>query len=427
MVTFWLLAALLIVLAIGITLFPLFRKPSQQQQEVDQKQINVDIAREQLIELKQNLDAGEVSQEEYDSIKYEIEGSLIDDISDEEEAKSAAEKVPLGKFSNKLAMIIIAVFVPLSSVLLYLKLGTPNIVDMDLQAAMQRPVDHNNGQMPSVEQMIEGLLAKLRENPNDEQGWSLLGRTFMAVKRYKEAHQVYGRLLQLKGQDEPDVLVSMADALAMSQGGNISGEPMNLVQRALKVDPKNLTALWLAGLGAEEQNKPAEAVAYWKRILPLVKDDPTSTKQVNDMIGRAGQQVPPSTEVKNDSDVSSKSEDPTAQVAVKVRVTLDQAFNDKVKPDDVVFVFAKATQGPPMPLAAVKKSVQDMPLEVVLDDSMAMMPNMKISRFKQVVVSARVSKSGSPSGKRGDLMSQEVTVDVIDNPSVNLTIGSEIQ
>jgi len=407
--------------------FPLLRKKPQQENEIDQKQINVDIAREQLDTLKENLDSGEISEEEYNSIKYEIEGSLIDDIAEEQaEVKTA----PVGKFTNKLAIVIIGVFVPVLSFLLYWQIGTPQAIGMDRQAAMQQNAQHsgqaNQGQMPSVEQMISGLLAKLKENPNDEQGWSLLGRTFMAVKRYQEAYQVYSRLLQLKKKEDPEVLVSMADALAMANGGTISGEPANLVQRALKVDPDNITALWLAGLAADEQKNASEAVAYWKRILPLVKDDPTSTQQVNEMIAQAEGESN-SAQTSQESVAVTENKQTESQAKVNVRVVLDGALMDKVKPDDIVFVFAKATQGPPMPLAAVKKRVQDMPLDVVLDDSMAMMPNMKISNFKQVVISARVSKSGSPTGKKGDLMSQEVVVELSNSNSVSLTIANEIQ
>lgn len=438
MVTFWLLTALLIVVAIGIILYPVLRQSKQPQAEVDQKQINVDIAREQLDELQKNRDAGEISEEEYKAIKYEIEGSLIDDLSAAEQSADN-QQIDIAKtpFSNTLAAIIILVFVPISSLMLYMGIGTPEAVDMDMQAAMQQNVPNHlgNEQLPSVEQMIEGLLAKLKENPRDERGWSLLGRTFMAVKRYEEAYQVYGKLLELKGTEDAEVLVSMADALAMSKGGNISGEPENLVLRALKVDPDNITALWLAGLAADEQNKATEAIAYWKRILPLITDDPTSTQQVKQMIAQAeGKPAAPAPVVESAQAqaAAQTTEQATSQptensgASVKVKVLLDKALNEKVQPNDIVFVFAKATQGPPMPLAAVKKRVQDMPLDVVLNDAMAMMPNMKISNFQQVVVSARVSKSGSPTGQKGDLMSQEVKVDLSDNSPVILTITKEL-
>jgi len=429
MVIFSLLSVLLVILAILFIVFFSFRKSTQQQPDIDQKQINVDIAREQLEVLELNLNSGEISKEEYESIKYEIEGSLIDDIAAPETTQDEVQ-VPTGKFSNKLAIIIIAIFVPLTTLLGYWKLGTPDALNIDMQAAMQQANQQSGGtsQQASVEQMLNGLMAKLKENPSDEKGWSLLGRTFMAVKRYDEAYQVYGKLLQLKGKDDPDVLVSMADALAMVNDGHITGEPEHLIQRALKVDANNITALWLAGLASEEQRKHEAAIAYWKRILPLVKDDPTSTQQVKDMIAQARGTLKTSTPKAQEED-SSQSQANTAMTgaSIKVHVALDANLAQKAQPEDIIFVFAKATQGPPMPLAAVKMRVKDMPIDVVLDDSQAMMPNMKISSFKQVAISARVSKSGSPTGQKGDLESPKVIVDLSDIKPIKLVIATEIQ
>jgi len=441
MVTFWLLAILLFVLAIAFILYPfitqyfLSKKDSQENSDstVDQRQINIDIAKEQIQALEADFNKGEISQEEYDSLKYELESSLIEDISDNNNAET---ETATSATNPKLIMALVLIFVPLCSILFYQQLGKPGMID---GSAMQLAQSQHNsdGQQPSVEEMIGMLINKLKQNPTDEKGWFLLARTFMALKRYDEAYKTYENLLKLTGED-PDVLVSMADAAAMSKGGTITGTAEKLIRRALKVDPNNITGLWLIGIAEKEQGNNAQALKYWTKLYPLI-EEAEAIETVAKMIESVGGKVPETESAHNhDNSVSS---DIMANIAdeinaskkenipnntIQVTVSLSDELKSKTQANDIVFIYAKPKQGSPIPLAAFKKKVSELPVTVAMDDSMAMMPAMKISAFKQVLVGARISKSGQTSKQIGDLESIEETVDTSNIQAVNLIINKVV-
>jgi len=436
MVTFWLLAILLFVLAIAFIIYPyitehfLSKKNHQDQTEntIDQRQVNIDIAKEQIQTLEADFSTGEISQEEYDSLKYELESSLIDDISVQDTPLDQPEVI---NTNHKLIIALVVIFVPLCSVLFYHQLGSPGFIDGSaLQSAKNS--QHGNSKQPSVEDMVNMLINKLKENPGDEKGWFLLARTFMALKKYDEAYKTYENLLKLTGED-PDVLVSMADAAAMSKGGTITGEPEKLIRRALKVAPDNITGLWLIGIAEKEQGNNAQALKYWTKLYPLVEEK-EAMETVAKMIESVGGKVAkPESEHNHDNSVSSETmaniaaEIHASKNAINVSISLSEEMKNQVNDNDIVFIYAKAQQGPPMPLAAHKKRVSELPITVTLDDSMAMMPTMKISSFKHVKVGARISTTGQTGKQAGDLMSDEMNVDLSKIQPVSLTIDKVVQ
>ena len=218
--------------------------------------------------------------------------------------------------------------------------------------------------------------------------------------------------------DETSVILAYADALAMSRDGRISGMPFQLVMTALKKEPNNTTALWLAGLGHSEQSEFKEAIKSWQKLLPLLAGNKQSENKIRSLIAQANSQL-------SGKPVAQVIEPPvkkntTTSAFINVTVSLSAQFKDKVSPDDVVFIYAKASQGPPMPLAAARKRVSDLPVTVRLDDSMAMMPQMKLSAFSMVTVGARISKSGSAIGQSGDL--QGVIESIVLDGSKNIEI-----
>jgi cytochrome c-type biogenesis protein CcmH len=457
MVTFWLFAVLLFIISIAFILYPfIIKKSVTSAKEIgaDQRQINIDIAKDQLQLLDKNLEVGEVSQEEYDSLKYELEASLIDDLdtknSGDVSNSSDSSKNEISFADNKVLIAFVVIFIPLCSILFYQKLGAPNlIVPSEAQANQQ----HDGNNKPSVDEMINMLIAKLQENPNDAKGWFLLARTYMALEKYQQAYQVYEKLLPMtkdsNGAEDPAVLVSMADALAMVRGGKISGEPEDLIMRALKVDPNNVTGLWLAGIAQREQGNNKQALVYWTKLYPII-DDEEAKKSIANMIVSAGGTIPVTDAHNHENSASADmmtnlaSEIQTAQKSavqptrpdnsskkaansIQVTITLAEEMISQASANDMVFIYAKALRGPPMPLAAVKKKVSDLPITVTLDDSMAMMPTMKISSFKQVKIGARVSKTGQPIKQPGDLMSEEVAVDLGNIQPVKLMINSVVK
>ena len=196
--------------------------------------------------------------------------------------------------------------------------------------------------------------------------------------------------------DEPEILVEYAEALALLHGRNLAGAPIRLVERALKIEPDNQKALTLAGSAAFEAQDYKRAIEYWQRLQKQVKPDSELGQALQAGIAQAlalaGQ---------TEAAAAPKPRGQAGAEAIRGEVKLSAALKERALPDDTVFIFARAAQGPPMPLAVIKKQVKDLPLRFTLDDTLAMAPDMKLSSFPQVVVSARVSKSGGARAQSG--------------------------
>ena len=412
MTLFWILVAVMLLVAVGLLVPPLFGRRALADQ--DRRAQNVAIARERLQELEAEHAAGNLDQATLEQARRELELALADDVAD-------AADTPAGGPGRSPAMLAaIVLLVPALAIGLYWMLGNPDAINP--QAAADPLAEGHGGQQMTLPEMAARLEQKLEEQPDNAQGWYLLGRTYMQMRRYGEAAKAFEKLHGLVG-DEPGVLLPWADALAMQQGGKVSGKAFELVQRVLESNPHEPTALWLAGMGYEQAGDHEQAVRHWKRLLPQLQGDPEAQKEVQALIAKAEKALGHTVEV----DAAQVAKAPAAGGArLSVTVDLDPALRDQVSPEDTVFVFARALNGPPMPLAVVRKQVKDLPITVTLDDSMAMMPQMKLSAFPQVRIEARISKSGQATPRSGDLKGEVSPVSPGQQDSVEVRIDQRI-
>jgi len=377
---------------------------------------NIAIARERLAELEAERAAGETDEETYRQARAELENVLAEDIAAGESGDSA-----VAGGGGRWALGVILLAVPLIAVGLYWQIGSPQMVT----GAIAQPTGGGHGvgeggEMPPVDQLADMLADKLEQNPDNPDGWYLLGRTYMSMQRFQDAAEAFERLYELVG-DEPAVLLALADAVAMTQEARISGRPAELAQRALELEPDNTTALWLSGKGAAESGDYLAAVGYWRKVEAQVQDDPQTAAEIRSLIAQAqreggipDEQMPPTV----------AAPEVAAGAAVKVTVALDGSLADKVSPEDTVYVFARALEGPGMPLAVESYRAGDLPVTVTLTDEMAMLPQARLSNFDRVQVGARVSKSGDAMQSSGDLVSESVEVEVADPQDVALVIDT---
>lgn len=416
MIVFWIFAALMLAAALFMLVPALLGR--KQVRDPDRNQQNVAIARERLKELEGEYGRGTLSEADYEPAKRELEQALLNDVEETAEAKTATTTATTAARGT---LVWIVLGVPLAAVLLYLQLGTPSALQPQVQSAAE-PQGHAGGDTAAtMEKLVAGLAAKLQEEPDNAEGWFMLGRSYMSMGRYPEAAAAFKRAHDLVG-DEPAVMLRYADALAMAQGGQIAGEPFELIKRALQLKPDDTTGLWLAGLGYEEQGQYEQAVQHWRKLEAMMQDDPASLNEVRNLIARAEQKLGRTVTV----ETAPAKPVAASSVALKVTVSLDAALQDKVSTEDTVFIFARAMEGPPMPLAAVRKQVRDLPLTVTLDDSMAMMPQMKLSNYAKVLVGARISKSGTAKAESGDLTGEIENVATNTNEQITLTISKRI-
>ena len=258
------------------------------------------------------------------------------------------------------------------------------------------------------EAMAERLAERLKAKPDDAEGWSMLGRSYSVLEMFPQALTAFQRVIALR-PDDAQGYVDYADALGMTQGRKLAGEPEKLIARALQLDPDNVKALSLSGTLALDRGDAAGAARLW--ALALQKTEPGSeTAQrlqgaIDDARQRAGGLAAPAL-----AGAQGQAAAPAARAApadaagsVQVRISLAPALAAKVSPDDTVFIFARALQGGKAPLAIQRRQVKDLPLQLTLDDSMAMSPALRLSSVSQVIVGARVSKSGNAMPQPGDL------------------------
>lgn len=296
--------------------------------------------------------------------------------------------------------------------------GAPGAIDAASQSASG---DTGEGASHSVDKgqigaMAEKLAARLKDKPDDVEGWLMLGRSYMVLEKAAEAASAYAQALKLRPNDA-GVLADYADALAVQNDRNLTGEPSKLIERALKADPDNLKALMLAGTEAFNRADYALAVKHWERIgrvgpadHPLVQasiDAVAEARRRGNMPPAAGPAAPAAAAQMPAPPAAAAPSDGAAPAAagasVSGTVTLSASMKAKASPEDAVFIFARPAEGSRMPLAILRKQVKDLPVEFRLDDSMAMSPAAKISTAGRVVVGARVSKSGQAMPQPGDL------------------------
>lgn len=397
---FWLIIAGLSLVAVLLVALPLLKKSPLT--DADGEQRNLKIARQRLAELKQQLQDGNLSEEQFDEQYLELQQSLNDDLDADIKPKRQAG-------SGRWAIPVLVVSVPVLSLFLYFLLGDANALKKveQQQAAQQTAAE--------VQAMIPSLVARLKQTPDDAQGWMMLGRSYVYLQQYQNAADVFAELNR-RQPGNIEVLLNYANSLAMSRNGQLAGEPAALIYKALQIAPDNNDALWLAGLAKVEEGDAAQALGYWRKLAGLLPADSDALQQVQQMIAEvSAQQVGKPAAV--------------ATTKISAHVELDPAIEAKVQAQQTVFIYAQALNGPKMPLAIVRKQVAELPLDVELNDTMAMQPNMRLADFKQLRIVARVSKTGNASTQAGDFIgSAEIDLPANDQPEpVKITINQEVK
>lgn len=247
----------------------------------------------------------------------------------------------------------------------------------------------------------------------------------MTTQQYPQAADAYKTTIDLVGE-EPQLLLRYADALAMTEGGRLTGAAKPVIDKVISLVPDSPTVLWMAGTAESQMGNYTRALQHWYRLLPMLGDEPEASAQLNQLVSEAEKHLT------SDQIAAIKRELPTspapaeqsagAGAEIIVNVELSPELRSQVSDSDTLFIFAKAVSGPPMPLAAVKQTVSALPITVTLNDAMAMMPQMKLSSFEQVTVSAVVSKSGQPGAQPGDLFAEVSPVNVNAGETVKLLI-----
>ena len=422
MTVFWSLAAVMVMVALLFVLPPLLRK--REVSAVSRDDLNTEVIKSQLAELDADMDAGKLDQSQYTAARTDLEQELLYDLNTD----GPALREPR---SGRWATLLIIPLLPLCAVLLYQQIGSVELIERVQQARTSQPQPEQQ-QLPSeasIDEMVAKLAARLQQQPDDLEGWVMLARTYTILKRYGEAETAYENVLRLGGENA-GVLTDYADAMAMANGGMFSDQTGALLTRALELDPGNVKGLWLAGHWKNQSGAYTEAINYWQqaaaKLPPGSEDAAVIAQQISDVQGQLGISAAPAPAVAAATAAAGPTTDSVSGAALSVHVALAPELATAAAAEDTVFIYARATQGPRMPLAIVRKQVKDLPVTVTLDDSQAMMPAMKLSNFEQVVVGARISKSGNAMPQSGDLQGSVSPVATQTTEKIQITINNNV-
>jgi cytochrome c-type biogenesis protein CcmH len=389
---FWIAAVACVAVALAFILPPLLRKKPIEAKAA-RRDINIAVYRDQMNEMETDLADGRLSEDQFQAGKLELEARLAEDAL----AKADSAMAPVS--SRRLGFTLAGVL-PIAAFGMYFWLGNPMSL-IAIAEAQANPAVANVQGGHDLAKMLQKVEEKTQSDPNNVEAWSMLAKTYAAMERWPDALRAYEKAINLK-PDEPAIMTGYAEALAINNGRDLKGKPIELVLQALEKNPNDAKGLELAGISNFQDKNYAQAAYYFKHLLkqlppdsPYAQDIQEAMKEATRLSRGAG------TGLDNLSDQApAKAAAPGA--TLHGRVDIAAALKAKVSDKDVVFLFARSAQGG-APVAAIRSTAGKFPLEFELSDAMAMNPDNKLSNFKEVTLTARVSKSGQPMGGPGDL------------------------
>lgn len=380
-------ASVLLALTVGLLLWPLLRRPASG--DYSRQQLNAAIYRDQFAELDRDLASGALSAADYELAKAELQRRLLDDSGAE---SPAASLVP----SKKTAMVV-ATLLPIAALTLYIGIGKPD--------ALYGSAHQQRFAKEDIEQMVVGLAAKLENEPENYRGWAMLARSYKVMGRFSEAARAYERTGPML-DTSAELLVDYADSVAAAADG-FNEKSLQLIDRALKIDPNNMQGLWMRGSAWFEAKKYDKAMVDWEKLLANLpagsEDAETIRRNIAEARSLGGQSLAPS---------KAKPDAKGSVGRIEGRVELAPALAAKVGPGDILMVIARAGDGSPMPAAVLRVPARTFPFAFALDDSLSLTPDQKLSMHKEVLLEARVSKTGQAKREAGDLYGQGIAAKV---------------
>lgn len=379
----FLTAALLLIGMVLVILIPALLRPQSTLNRDDNAQRR-EIFRAQFAEIEQDLASGVLDAAQYELAKTELERRMLDEVTSSPLAATVA------KPDRRLAVILVFL-VPLTAFWLYVKIGNPEAIVNPTGAAM---MDGKPMTQADVEGLLASLAAKLEKNPDDGAGWALLANSYVKIGKYAEAVKAYEQATK-KITDNAQLYADYADALAATNDYKLEGLPVELANLALKIDARNIKAKMLLATAAYDRQDYKEAIALWEKIITELPKEAEIIPDIKAAIAKA-QSLAGETK-------STSVQKVAVNAGIRGTVRLSPALTKALDANATLFVFARAAQGAPMPIAIVRASAKDLPYQFQLDDTSAIMPSNKLSQADAVVVVARISKSGDAKPISGDL------------------------
>ncbi len=422
MTVFWVLGISLALLVLLATVLPLWTRRDHHNR-LSQEAVNTRIFRERLQELDTERAEGHIDERQYEQLRMELERTLLDDIA---EGEASAQASGGRWWASALTLVILC-----GALVYYYQTAYRGDTDawMQTQAEWAPVVDyairqpHNDLPEIAYTNLLDFTrvlqLRALREGMREPDSLFLLGTSFMQLNAYETA-QIILEQAQQYAPDRVDILLARAQASIMDNNGRLTDTSRHQLEVVLQRRPEHRGALMLLGFAAYNSGEYARAAQAWRQLYDQVPADSEVAELIANNIAQAESMLERSTSEPDDS----------ANAAASINVTVDLApeLYERITPEDTLFIFARPASGPLMPLAAVQHSASEFPVSVVLNDGQAVLPDLKLSDFSDVVVSARISRSGQATASAGDLEGNSDPLDTRNGPlSVQITVDQIVQ
>lgn len=411
MMEWWIMSGM-IVLAIASVLPAILRKSALT--GLNGNELNVVVYKARLQELQGEVASGQLEPEAFANIAQELKQDLGHTL------KLTPDRIPdvlpSSRFSQGFWAGLTLIFIPVLSFVLYGQLGT--------DWRQLQPVSQAEPQPQDITAMVAALAAKLAANPEAEPAaWSLLGKSYLVLKQYPQAVQAYSQAYRYQG-DKADVLADYAEALALVNQQQFTPLAQQLLAKALALEPEHDKTHWLLGMAAFQNQQLGQAAAHWQKLAAKYPEDTLIQGYLAQLkvMSTTDPAANATTEPKTEPAIPA----PGSPAGIAVTVSLDPTLATTLAPDTAVFILARAVSGVTMPLAVIRKTVQDLPVTVQLDDSLAMMPTLKLSSFPSIVVVARVAQAGTAQAQAGDWQAVSEPLEPTRQPTLHLTINQQI-
>jgi len=423
MTELWLGFAVLLVLAIGFICVPLF--VTLRRGELVRDQANIEIYKDQLADLQTELEAGRIEAAEYEQLTTEVKRNLL---ADTEKQQVQQEQNSTSPSRGVIAASIVLTVVV--SVLLYKKLGAEN--ELAITELLQRSMmEQEQWSAKDNQALLDRLAVKVKAEPKDVEAWYMIGRINFEMGRFDEAVLGFNNALTHlpldATQDRAVAIAQMAQAQFFANDRKLDAATEGLLNEALKLNPNDSTTLGLLGVAAFESEQYMKAINYWRQLLTFMPANSPNTAPIQSGIQKAISMLPADERKQLLADMQAEMEARKANSAsIMVTVDLSDAIRAQVPANADLFVLAKAENGPALPLAVQRVAVDSWPITVELNDDMAMMPQFKLSSFENVVITARISKSGEGRATAGDIEGVSDAMSVKDK-QVNVTLAYVVE
>jgi cytochrome c-type biogenesis protein CcmH len=413
MYLFWIASGLLVFIALGVIWHHFMRKPALSKPQTMQAdaqehrvQQNLQLYKEQLAQLEQELSEQQIEQQHFDELKIELERTLLQDLEGSENTVGVTDRPTLGW------PLAISLFIVSFSALLYSQVGAlPLIGGSSEQSAAQA---HQNSEAQQLISELQRLQDKVQAQPEDSQAWFAMGEILVQIGEYDNALIAIDRTLAIEGE-HADILAAKAQALYYKQGQQMTAEVKALTDRALALDPLDSSTRVLLGMDAFMNNQFADAVAHWQKVVSAARGD-VNIDALNDVIREAQSKLALLPE-----------KPPTASGAsLSLNISLSSEIQRSLGEDKTVYVYATPASGARMPVAVVKLMASDLPTSVVLSDAQAMSAEASLSATPVVNLYAVLSQNGQPGMQPGDFRDMKTSVKHDHNGVIELVIGERV-